>query len=158
MADDLRRLADLADRYGAGELRLTFWRAILLPGVSPEFAPELAAACASWATDPADPRLAVVACPGAPACSSATTPTRRDALALANAARRLAPKGVSVHVSGCAKGCARPAPAAVTLVAREGLYDLVLEGRTQDPPFRRRLTAAKARAFLDEMSTGTFCE
>jgi precorrin-3B synthase len=158
MAGDLALLADLADQYGAGELRLTIWRAILLPGVSPASAPALAAACTGLAIDPADPRLALVACPGAPACSSATTPTRSDALALASAARRLAPKGMIVHVSGCAKGCARPAPAAVTLVARNGLYDLVLAGTARDLPSRRELTAETARDILDEMTMGTFCE
>jgi precorrin-3B synthase len=158
MAHDLLRLADLADHYGNCELRLTIWRTILLPGVSPASASAVAVACADLATDPADPRLALVACPGAPACASATTPTRIDALALADAARGLAPRGVIVHVSGCAKGCARPAPAAVTLVGRNGLYDLVLAGTARDLPSRRELTAAQALDILDEMKMGTFCE
>ena len=154
-ADSLAHLADLAEAHGAGELRLTIWRAILLPGVARESRPALAAACADLVIDPSDPRLALVACPGAPACSSATNSTRDDALALAGVARRLAPKGVTLHVSGCVKGCARPSPAPVTLVARDGLYDLVLDGASRDLPAQRGLTLGETRKFVEEMSTGT---
>ena len=57
-------------------------------------------------------------------------------------------EGVALHVSGCAKGCARPAPTAVTLIATEGGYDLVLAGRAGDAPARRRLSSAEAAALL----------
>ncbi|MBR7508364.1 precorrin-3B synthase, partial [Mycobacterium tuberculosis] len=88
-------------------------------------AAELAAA--GLILDPADPRRAVVACTGAPACASAAQPARADAAALAGLAARLPGTGIRLHVSGCAKGCARPAAAAVTLVGREDGYDLVLD-------------------------------
>ena len=65
-----------------------------------------------------DPLLDVSACPGAPACAQSTVITR-------DLARRLAPQVLgSLHVSGCAKGCARRTVADVTLVlsfAVEGL-------------------------------------
>jgi len=153
-AHDLMRLSELADRLGAGELRLTHWRAILLPGVAPGAAAELSRACADWSLDPHDPRLALAACPGAPACSSATTPTRRDALALASRAARANNGAVALHISGCAKGCAHPSRAPVTLVGREGLYDLVLEGRAGDPPIRRGLSLQEASAILEAMNLG----
>ncbi len=66
-------------------------------------------------TEPGDPRLAVVACAGAPACASARLPTR--AMAGAIAAARIAPEGVRVHLSGCGKRCAQPEAPAVTLLA-----------------------------------------
>lgn len=58
-----------------------------------------------------DPRLAIVACAGAPACGSAWVATR--ALAADLAARGT--PGRLVHLSGCAKGCARPSAPALTL-------------------------------------------
>ncbi|WP_434624143.1 hypothetical protein [Azospirillum sp. B2RO_4] len=37
-----------------------------------------------------------------------------------------------VHVSGCAKGCAHPAIADVTLTARDGVYDVALNAKPGD--------------------------
>ncbi len=64
-------------------------------------------------TDPADPRLRVTACTGAPGCPQALQPTRDLARTLAPQV----PQGQHLHVSGCAKGCAHPKPAASPYVA-----------------------------------------
>ncbi len=124
----LHALADLAERH-ATTLRITPWRAILLGRIprTARIAPGPA-----WIVDPEDPRLLVTACIGAPACLRATTPTRIDAA-------RLRPTRPT-HVSGCIKGCAHPAPAPVTYVARDGRYDLVLDGRASDRPIRHGVT------------------
>ena len=153
-AHDLTWLADIAERLGSGELRLTPWRAILLPGVDANGAQEiLSQARANIITDPADPRLAVVACPGAPGCASAEAETQDHALALAPLARTLAPSGVTLHVSGCAKGCARPASTLVTLTARGGLYDLIAAGRASDAPGLQGLDLNACRAALRAMAS-----
>jgi len=75
-------------------------------------------------TLPDDPRLFFDVCPGSRGCSNATTDTRRDARHIADRIRgqALLP---SIHVSGCDKGCARRGAAALTLVAREGRYDVI---------------------------------
>jgi precorrin-3B synthase len=148
-AEDLADLADIAERDGLGELRLTPFRAILLPGVSPDVAARLTRELADgFIVSADDPRLAVAACPGAPACANGTTPTHEDALALAEVARGLSPSGVTVHVSGCAKGCARQEKTAVTLVGRDGRYDLVLSGTAADAPTRTGLGRAEMQAVL----------
>jgi precorrin-3B synthase len=85
---------------------------------------------------PGDPLLAVDACPGAPACAAASVETRA-------LARALAGRVAGLHVSGCAKGCARGPPARVTLVGREGRFDLVRAGTAWDRPLRRGLTPAE---------------
>jgi precorrin-3B synthase len=138
----LAALADLAERFGDGTLRLTPWRAILFAGIQRPRADELHAALVDMGliVHPEDPRLRVSACPGQPACASATAPTR-------NLAAALSPEpGMFVHVSGCQKGCAHPGPAAVTLVGREGRFDLVRHGRAGDAPVRRGLSDAEALA------------
>jgi sulfite reductase beta subunit-like hemoprotein len=56
--------------------------------------------------------LRVIACPGAPACSSAWGETRALARRLS---ARLAPDR-TLHVSGCSKGCASSEPADITIV------------------------------------------
>lgn len=80
--------------------------------------------------DPSDHLLDVAACPGVPRCTQATVPTR-------SVARQLAERGIgTLHVSGCAKGCARSGPADVTLVGRDGTFDLVMSGSVGDIPDR----------------------
>ena len=152
-ARDLAWLADMAQAHGAGEMRLTPWRAILLPGIDANSARDiLSQASDAFITDPTDARLAVIACPGAPACASADAPTQGDALSLAPLARALSPSGVTLHVSGCAKGCARPSSTAVTLVARAGLYDLITQGRASDVPSQPGLDLTACRAALRAMA------
>lgn len=142
-AEGLGRAADLADQFADGGLRTSPWRALVLTGVADEVALATAAQAAGFVADPHDPRLSVIACTGAPACSSAHAPTRADAAFIA--ARR--PPGL-VHLSGCAKGCAHPALAAFTLVAATDGYGLVRDGRAADPPERRGLTLQEAVQLL----------
>lgn len=138
-ACDLTTLADLADRHGDRMIRLTPWRAIVLTGITDPAAVEADAGDLIVAAD--DPRSRVVACPGAPACASATIATRPAALALAALGR----PGL-VHVSGCAKGCAHPGPAVLTLVGGDGCCNLVRDGRASDPPAATFLCLADAIA------------
>ena len=110
-------------------LRLTPWRAVL---------PERDVQGDLWLTDPDDPLLRVSACTGAPGCASASVVTRELARELA----RHVPMGRHLHVSGCAKGCAHPAPASVTLTGRDGFFDLIPDGPAGGEPALRRLPAA----------------
>jgi precorrin-3B synthase len=133
-ADMLDRLADAADGAGASEIRLSPSRGFVL-AVDPARAEAARARlAAAFVTDPEDPRRAVAACPGAPACASGSTPTLRDAARLAEAFRPFAAQGLTAHLSGCAKGCAEPRRSALTLVAANGLYGAVPGGAAGDPP------------------------
>jgi precorrin-3B synthase len=138
-ADQLTQIADWAERFGDGEVRLSPWRGVVLPTVRRADAASLIAAAsgAGLITEPADPRLAVFACPGRPDCASASVMTRRDAARLAAVARPLLQTGGQIHVSGCAKGCAHPGPAALTLVGDNGAYRVVVGGSPHDPAVAR---------------------
>ena len=102
--------------------------------------------------DAGDPLLRIDACPGAPACMHGHRRVRDDATLWA----ATLPKGdgVVLHVSGCAKGCARPTATAVTVTATADGYDLILRGRAGDPPAWRGLSSAEVAEFLagDEAS------
>ncbi len=124
-AATLRRLIDVS---GATAIGLTPWRLLRLAGPEALDMPGIVTEC--------DPLLAVAACPGAPACGQAEVATR-------DVARALAGKAQSLHVSGCAKGCARQAVSEVTLVGRNGRFDLVRSGRVGDTPERSGLTGAE---------------
>jgi precorrin-3B synthase len=117
-APRLRALAALAEQHGDATLRATPWGCLLLPRITAAQAVTQAAAALGLITDPADPRLRVVACTGRPGCASATVDAAGDALRIAPAV----PQGALWHVSGCAKGCAHPAPAAASLIGEQGRY------------------------------------
>jgi precorrin isomerase/dissimilatory sulfite reductase (desulfoviridin) alpha/beta subunit len=107
-------VAELAERFGDGSVRVTPERVLLLPHVSPSQQGDVLA----WAEregfigDPRAALLRVAACVGAPRCAAALGETRALAGALSTS---LAP-GATLHVSGCGKGCAASGPATFTLV------------------------------------------
>ena len=138
-------LAEAISEEGAKELRLTPWRAILAPTQSLEQAARIAAAARAlgFIVNAGDARLAIAACPGAPECSQAKGPTRIGLDAIAGAARTLSPSGIGAHVSGCAKGCAKPSATPLTLVANDGLFDLIQNGAASDAPSATGLTLAE---------------
>lgn len=108
-----------------GALRTTPWRMLLVEGAV------RAPTCAGVITDPAHPLLNVTACTGAPACPQGQIATR----VLARRLSGLLAPGVTTHVAGCAKGCAHPGPAPLTLVGRHGgTVDLIRDGTTADAP------------------------
>ena len=116
-ADMLGAAANAAENFGMGEIRLTPWRALILPHVQDEQAGAMSAYFArhGFIANRKDARLAIAACGGESTCEQGTTKPRADALALMFLARKLCKTGVALHVSGCAKGCALQAPAPLTL-------------------------------------------
>ncbi len=143
---DLAELASAAASMGANDLRLTPWRAILIPVPSVGPARMLSAKLKphSFILDPEDPRCRIAACPGAPSCERATTKVRDDAAHLAATFAGASGSDTVIHISGCEKGCAHPRPAAVTLVGRDGRYDLLRNDVASGSPAERGLTAAQA--------------
>jgi precorrin-3B synthase len=119
----------LLARRSAG-LRITPWRMVLVEGLQemPHFEGLVTAAD--------DQRLAIDACSGRPVCPQAHADTRALATALAP---HLGP-GASLHVSGCAKGCAHPGISAITLVATDDGFDLIRNGIAGDRPLVHGLT------------------
>ncbi len=83
---------------------------------------------------PDDPCRAIVACAGAPACASARIPTRRIAATIARAAGPMLDGTRWIHLSGCAKGCASPGRAALTIVGSEAGYGMITDGTAADAP------------------------
>ncbi len=147
----LHMLADEAEAAG-GALRLSPWRAIFL--VAERFDPEVAVRMrgAGFILDEDTPIRAVAACPGQPACFHGASSSQADAAHLAPLARGLAGSGIALHVSACAKGCAHPRPAPVTLIGRESAYDLVLDGRAGDAPLLRGLDLPAIETLLQRFA------
>jgi precorrin-3B synthase len=131
-AAHLKMLAEIARSCGADALRPAPDRALLALGILRHRALEFAtkAEAAGFVVSPEDTRRHVVACAGAPACSSARMPTRELAPLVANALHGLVKDDSTVvHLSGCAKGCAHPRRATLVLV---GPDRLVVDGRADN--------------------------
>ncbi|MEO1613362.1 MAG: hypothetical protein AAFU55_13580, partial [Pseudomonadota bacterium] len=138
-AGDLMQLA----ACGAAAIRITPWRMVFLPKFDRL---DRLNGAEALLTDPFDRALNVHACTGAPGCPQASVETRAVAAALAPSL----PDGVNLHVSGCAKGCAHPRAAEVTLVGRDGRFDLVRRGAPWDDPVRRGIDLRRAVDFFGD--------
>ena len=115
------RLLFLIDATGAEAMRVTPWRLFVLEGGEMFDSSD-------FVTRADDPLRMIDACPGAPFCEAATVETRSVARALAHVING------PLHVSGCAKGCARPRNCRTTLIGRNGAFDLVRDGVPWDEP------------------------
>lgn len=126
-AQVLARLVNAARDAGADSVCMAPGRALLILGLTEDVAAALAAQAKhlGFIVDPRDPRRRVVACAGAPICSSGEISARALAPAIAAA---IGPGSGIVHVSGCAKGCAHRGPAALTVIGRDGGCDLLIDG------------------------------
>ncbi|MBZ9867421.1 precorrin-3B synthase [Mesorhizobium sp. CA15] len=133
-AQNLIDLVTQAANLGASEIRLAPGRALLFLGLSAPSTLQSSAAALGFVTDPADPRTRIAACPGAPACASGRIATRVIAETIAKESADLLDASLSLHISGCAKGCAHLGTAALTLVGDENGAGLVVDGTAKALP------------------------
>jgi precorrin-3B synthase len=133
-ADALERLVEAAGTHGATGLRAAPGRALLAIGLAPDNAPAFVAQAEhlGFITSPDDPRRNVIACAGAPICASAYIASRALAPAVAAGAAQFAG---TIHISGCAKGCAHASAAALTVVGAPEGCALIANGSVRDAPF-----------------------
>ncbi|WP_310504171.1 precorrin-3B synthase [Pseudomonas sp. JUb42] len=149
----LNTIAQLAEEFGDGSLRLTPWQSLLLPNIAACDAQSvLAGLQAAGLLCSADQALArIIACTGSSDCAKGLADTKADARLLAGQLQR---SGISrgVHLSACQRSCAAAHLASVTLLAvSPGHYDLYFRDATQ-PGFgalqARDLTIEAAGAYL----------
>ncbi|MEU5025334.1 nitrite reductase [Streptomyces milbemycinicus] len=133
-----RLLAELAARGGSGELRVTPWRGVVLPGFSPGGAGaalrELADA--GLVTAPHSPWFGVGACTGRPGCAKSLADVRAEAArAVAGDAsgdgRPGPPRGrLPVYFSGCERRCGHPGGRWVDVLATGDRYQVTVRDAT----------------------------
>lgn len=127
-AQSLVTLAEEAGRVDVVTLRLAPGHVLLFDDAPPALA--ALARDLGLVLEREDPLLRIDACAGSEGCASGVIPARRIG---ADLAPHLAPNG-RLHVSGCAKGCAHPGRAPVTLVGLVSGIGLVIDGRASDTP------------------------
>lgn len=119
-AAQLLGLVQLSESFGSSHLRLTPWQTVLLPDIPNQRVPDLLQNLSSLGLSESDNRVdsAIVACAGKPGCAASATQTQAHALALADylKGRLTGLVPVNIHLTGCAKSCAQPSPAEITLL------------------------------------------
>jgi precorrin-3B synthase len=137
MADALEQLVAAAQETGASGIRTAPQRCLLVTGVAAERIAMLLddATRLGFVTTANDPRRDIAACAGAPLCGSGEIATRALAPAVASAAAPLLDGTITIHLSGCAKGCAHAGAAALTIVGcGHNACRIVGSGTTTDAP------------------------
>ncbi|MEV0602162.1 precorrin-3B synthase [Streptomyces sp. NPDC050315] len=130
-ATQWRLLAEVARTDGDGEVRLTPWRGVVVPGVDRAAADDRLRdlAAAGLITDPASPWYGVGACIGRPGCAKSLADVRADAgTALGTGG------GLPVYWSGCARRCGHPQGDWVDVVAEQDGYRVSVRGASPGEP------------------------
>jgi ferredoxin-nitrite reductase len=107
----MRRLADLAQHYGSGELRLTVFQNLLLPNVPDGFVETVKRQLVRLGFHYAATSVAggLIACTGNAGCQYAATNTKAQAVALARhlESKLTLDQPLNIHLTGCPHSCAQ---------------------------------------------------
>jgi len=109
--DQMLGLADIADKYGSGTIRLTVWQNLLISDVREENMDRVLEEIQQLglATSSSSIRGALIACTGNRGCKFANTDTKGHALQIADAleARLQIDTPLNIHLTGCPNSCAQ---------------------------------------------------
>lgn len=107
----MARLADLAENYASGEIRLTVWQNIVIPNIPVAYIESFKKAVVKMGLDWKQSNIAsgVIACTGSRFCKYAATDTKSHALELSRylEKRITLDLPVNIHFTGCPHSCAQ---------------------------------------------------
>ena len=105
------RIADLADNYGSGEIRLTVWQNFIIPNIPEAYLETVKKAVRKMGFDYQQSNIAsgVIACTGNRYCKFSSTDTKGDALNLIKYLEKRVKldEPVNIHFTGCPNSCAQ---------------------------------------------------
>ncbi len=105
------RLAEIADLYGSGEIRLTVWQNFIIPNIAEAWLETAKKALARQGFGTVQSHVAsgIIACTGNRYCKFSSTDTKGHALELSKyLEKRVAlDQPVNIHVTGCPHSCAQ---------------------------------------------------
>jgi sulfite reductase (NADPH) hemoprotein beta-component len=146
-ADEMRTIADLADRHSGGEIRVTHRQNLVLPSVPVGELPALYVALgkAGLAEDNVGLTSDIISCPGLDYCALATARSIPIAQALSERLRAREaravdagrdPRGPSLNISGCINACGHHHAANIGILGLEKAgaetYQITLGGRADE--------------------------
>ncbi|MBD2490473.1 precorrin-3B synthase [Aulosira sp. FACHB-615] len=119
-SQQLRRLGNLAAKYGSGTLRLTPWQNLLITDIPQGCVIDVQNHLTDLGLDftVTNIQSTLVACSGKRGCAASATDTKSHALALADYLKNRVQlnRPINIHFSGCAKSCAQPHTGDITLL------------------------------------------
>jgi ferredoxin-nitrite reductase len=105
------RVAEIADLYGSGEIRLTVWQNFIIPNVADAYVTTVTKALRKlgFDTQQSNLRSGIIACTGNSYCKFAQANTKGHALDLADYLdkRVKLDQPVNIHLTGCPHSCAQ---------------------------------------------------
>ncbi len=110
-AAQMHALADIADEFGRGEIRLTVWQNLIIPGIPEEKLQAAITAIQATGLDHRNNTLTggLIACTGSRGCKFAAADTKGQAILLGNhlSSRMILDQPVNIHLTGCQNSCAQ---------------------------------------------------
>jgi ferredoxin-nitrite reductase len=107
----MHALADIADEFGRGEIRLTVWQNLIIPGIPEEKLQSAITAIQATGLDHRNNTLTggLIACTGSRGCKFAAADTKGQAILLGNhlSSRMILDQPVNIHLTGCQNSCAQ---------------------------------------------------
>ncbi len=150
--DQMRVVAEIADSFGSGEVRLTVWQNLLIPNVRTADlkAVEQVLNAAGLECTAGTVLSGTVACTGNKGCKFAASDTKTHAVALASLLDQRFPnmdQPVNLHVTGCNHSCAQHYVGDIGLMGvkvggEEGYQVVIGGGADQDQGVARELISA----------------
>ncbi len=141
-------IADIADRFGSGEIRLTVWQNLVIPNIATDNLQAAQDAILAAGLDFKAGRVlsGTVACTGNKGCRFAATDTKSHAVSLANFLdeRFQIEQPINLHVTGCPHSCAQHYIGDIGLLGtkvggQEGYQVVIGGGSDQDQGLAREL-------------------
>ncbi|GGG79918.1 NirA family protein [Edaphobacter dinghuensis] len=149
--DQMLALANIAETYGTGDLRLTVWQNLIIPNIPTAKleAAKTAILAAGLAFEAGTVLSGTVACTGNKGCRFAASDTKSHAVALATMldSRFNIMQPVNLHVTGCPHSCAQHYIGDIGLMGvkvggEEGYQVVIGGGSDQDQGIGRELISA----------------
>jgi len=146
--DEMHKLADLVDKYGKSEIRLTVWQNLLVPHITdadlPKFLKELEAI--GYTHKNTEVSGGLIACTGSTGCKFAQSNTKGQSIELGKYldGKVALDSPVNIHLTGCPHSCAQHYIGDIGMQgvkvkneAGESVdgYNIVLGGGTDDDQF-----------------------
>ncbi|MFC7336924.1 NirA family protein [Haloferula chungangensis] len=104
-------LADIADEFGRGEIRLTVWQNLIIPGISDENLQAALTAINATGLSHKNNTIkgGLIACTGSRGCKYAAADTKGNAVALGDhlASKMILDQPINMHLTGCHHSCAQ---------------------------------------------------
>nr|WP_242071993.1 precorrin-3B synthase [Nostoc sp. FACHB-110] len=127
-SQQIRGLADLAQKYGSGTIRLTPWQNLLITDIPQQCIVDVQSEITDLGLDFSTNNIksALVSCSGKSGCAASATDTKAHALTLSDYIQTHVKldSPINIHFSGCEKSCAQHHHSDIALV---GVSDRNLE-------------------------------